>query len=140
MKKLIFTLGLISGLYLTGISQNAEKLLTGKWYAQGIFDGKNISLSKTVPKSSDWEAKFEPNGVMNFCSVLKTGVINSEGNEVKAGAFYCDPQYSYDLKGDMLHIKYGLADWYFKVKEMPNNAGIELGYSNDKTFKASSTK
>ncbi len=139
MKKLIFSLAFVA-ISLAGFCQNTEKTLkANKWYATGIFDGKNIILSKTAPAKSDWDAKFAENGQMNFCSTILSPQINAEGNALKAGDYYCDPSYTYELKGDMLHIKYPLVDYYYKVKTLANG-NLELQYTDQSAIRANTTK
>jgi len=130
MKKISLALLLFFGISFVGMSQNAEKLLkANKWYAQGIFDGKNITLTKTSPKVSDWDVKFGDNGTMTYCAVTKTGLIDAEGKTVNPGTYHCDSySYTYVVNGDLLHIKYPLVDYYYTVKTLPNG-GIELVYT-----------
>ena len=140
MKKISFIIILIAGLGITGFAQNMEVVLkANKWYATGIFDGKNITLSKTAPAKSDWDAKFVDNGIMNYCSNVPNALINVEGLEVKKGDYYCDPSYTYELKGDLLHIKYPLVEWYYKVKTLAGGE-LQLIFVSPSEVKKSSTK
>ena len=53
MKKLIFTLFIVSAFAFNGVSQTATKqsptktqLQSNKWFVQGAFDGKTLILTK----------------------------------------------------------------------------------------------
>lgn len=121
MKKIFLAFTLIIGVSLCGFSQKNEKILkSSKWYATGDLYSQSIILSKTAPVKSDWDATFEKKGVLNFCSNVKSALIGADGNEVKAGTYYCDPLYTYEFKGDVLYVKYPLVDLYFQVKKLSN--------------------
>lgn len=121
MKKIFFAFTLIIGLSLTGFSQNNSQILKGnKWYATGDVFGDNIILSKTAPATSDWDATFGKNGAMSFCYKVKSALLNPQGVEVKVGEYYCDVNYTAELKGNILHIMYPLLDLYFEVKPVQN--------------------
>ena|SRR5687768_13069486 len=137
MKKIFLAAAFILALTSIGTAQNFEKIIkANKWFATGLFDGKNITLNKVQPAKWDWEADFSGNGILNYCEVLKTDRVNAEGVEVKTGTYYCDPSYSYEVKNNSMHVKNALMDWYYTMKT--GAAGvIELEFTNDsKVIKA----
>jgi len=121
MKKIFLTFALIAGFTLIGFSQqNADLLKGNKWYAIGDVFGESITLTKTAPAKSDWDATFGKKGAMNFCYTVKSALMNPQGVEIKVGEYYCDALYTAELKGNVLHIMYPLLDLYFNVKPLQN--------------------
>ncbi|MGZ3884087.1 MAG: hypothetical protein ACXVPD_07865 [Bacteroidia bacterium] len=126
MKKLSLSFLFALVACLTSVAQTTAKkshaLQTGKWYATGVFDGKAITLSQQNA-NSDWEATFAPSGYLHNCSTLKSPVVSAEGNEIKAGTFYCDTLYSYTIKNNMISIKYLTKGTAYSYKISPNGSG-----------------
>lgn len=141
MKKIFLAFALITGFALTGFSQqNADLLKGNKWYATGDIFGELITLSKTAPVKSDWDATFGKKGAMNFCYTVKSALMNTQGVEIKAGEYYCDPQYTSELKGNVLHIMYPLLDLYFNVKPLQNGDLLLSKITGEAANGAASTK
>lgn len=141
MKKIFFAFALVFGLSFAGFSQNNSQVLKGnKWYATGDVFGTNITLSKTAPTTSDWDATFGKNGAMSFCYKVKSALLNPQGVEVKAGEYYCDVKYTAELKGNVLHIMYPLLDLYFDVKPLQNGDVLLTKTTADAPTGKASTK
>lgn len=118
MKKLLLSLFV---LIMTGAQAQNQKTASkihpiqgGKWYATGALDGKAITLSQQK-SAYDWEAEFKAGGVLNHCSTLKSAVIDATGIEVKAGTYYCDPTYSYEIRNNTIHISHLDSSYYYKI-------------------------
>jgi hypothetical protein len=126
MKKIFLIAALVTGICVTGVSQNAEKALkANKWYSNADLGATNIVLSKTLATKAPFDVKFEGNNNMNYCYIVKSAIMDAQGTVIDSGTHYCDPQYTYEVKGDLLTVKYPLVKWYYKVKPL-KNGDIEL--------------
>jgi hypothetical protein len=126
MKKIVLILALVAGIISSGVAQNLEKALKGKkWYSNGDMGAELIILTKTNLVKSPFDVEFKGNNAMTYCYIVKSALLDPQGNEVKAGEHYCDPLYTYEIKGDILNFKYPLVNWYYKIK-MLKNGDLEL--------------
>ena len=121
MKKILFVLAIVTGIISSGTAQNFEKKLMGsKWYSNGDMGAEILVLTKTNMVKSPFDVEFKGKNAMNYCYIVKSDLLDQAGNEVKAGTHFCDPLYSYEVKGDQLTIKYPLVKWYYKIKILQN--------------------
>jgi len=115
----------------------ATQLQSKKWYVTGKLDGSTLKLSPTPSKGgNDWEAKFSSTGSVYKCVTLKANVIDATGIEVKSGTYYCDSLTSnYKIKNDVININALPANYFYKIKALPNSEGIELAPATADDFK-----
>lgn len=126
MKKIFLVVALVTGISVTSISQEAEKaLIANKWYSNTELGANNIVFSKTIDAKAPFDIKFEENGTMNYCYIAQSDIIDVTGMVVDSGTHYCDPQYTYEVKKNILIIKYPLVKWYYKVRLL-KNGDLEL--------------
>jgi hypothetical protein len=130
MKKVLFILALVTGIIGSVTAQNLGKALKGKWYSNGDMGAEVIVLTKTNLVKSPFDVEFKGNNAMNYCYIVKSALLDPQGNEIKAGTHYCDPLYTYEVKGEILNFKYPLVNWYYKVKVL-KNGDLELTQVTD---------
>lgn len=121
MKKILFVLAVVAGIVSSGTAQNFEKKLMGaRWYSNGDMGAEILVLTKTNMAKSPFDVEFKGKNTMDYCYIVKSALLDQAGNEVKAGTRFCDPLYTYEIKGDQLNIKYPLVNWYYKIKILQN--------------------
>jgi hypothetical protein len=137
MKSLFFTICLLAAFaFNAGAQKMAAQLQSKKWYANGSLGNSAITLRTTQGKTpADWEAKFSTTGNMHNCSTLKKNAVDATGIEVKAGTFYCDSFYLYNVQNDVLRIQHLDNYYYYKIKALPNSEGIELAPASKDDYK-----
>lgn len=137
MKSLFFTICLIAGIAYNAQSQKMAATLQSKnWFVSGNI-GKGALILRTTHSTppSEWEARFSTTGAMANCSTINNDVVDAAGNTVKAGTFFCDSFYVYSVKNDMMSIMRDDKTYYYKIKTLPNSAGIELAPAAKEDFK-----
>jgi hypothetical protein len=138
MKSLFFTICLVAAFAFNAQSQKmAAQLQSKKWYAHGTVGKGSITLhaAETAKIAEQWEARFSSTGRMSSCAVTKKDVVDMGGNAVKAGTFWCDSMYVYNVKNDMVSIMEYDKVFYYKIKALPNSEGIELVPAPKEDFK-----
>lgn len=138
MKSVFFT-AVLALLAFGAFSQKmASQLQSKKWYVTGNLNGAGaLKLSPTPSKDgNDWEAKFSTTGSLYNCNTLKANAVDPTGIEVKAGTYYCDSLTSnYKIKNDVININALPANYYYRIKALPNSEGIELVPATAEDFK-----
>jgi hypothetical protein len=137
--KSIFLTTFLALLTMGAYSQRmASQLQSKTWYVTGKLDGgSNLKLSPTAPKAhADFEAKFSSTGSLYKCNTLKENVVDPTGIEVKSGTYYCDSiTTNYKIKNDVININALPANYYYRIKTLPNSEGIELTPATADDFK-----
>lgn len=138
MKSILLT-AIFAFTILGAYSQHMASQLQNKtWYVTGKIDGTSrVKLSPTAPKSkADFEAKFSTTGSFYKCEKLAANTIDPTGIEVKAGTYYCDSiTNNYKIKNDVININALPANYYYRIKTLPNSEGIELSPVTADDFK-----
>ena len=126
MKKIFLVVALVAGMCVTGVAQNLEKTLQkNKWFSDADLGSTQIVLRKTESGKAPFDVKFNGKSAMNFCYVTKSAIMDPQGTVIEKGVHYCDPQYSYEIDGDILTFKYPLVRWSYQVKTL-KNGDLEL--------------
>ena len=136
--KPLFLTAVFALLSFGAFSQKMAAQLQGKkWYVTGKLDGTTLKLTPTPSKGgNDWEAKFSSTGNLYNCNTLKANTIDPTGIEVKAGTYYCDSlSANYKIKNDVININALPANYFYKMKALPNSEGIELAPATSDDFK-----
>ena len=126
MKKIFLITALVAGICVTGVAQNIEKTLKkNKWFSDAELGSTHIVLSKTEATKAPFDVKFNGKNALNFCYTTKSAIMDPQGTVIEKGVHYCDPQYSYEVEGNILTIKYPLVKWSYTVKSL-KNGDLEL--------------
>ncbi|MBP9069861.1 MAG: hypothetical protein KBG47_10150 [Bacteroidia bacterium] len=126
MKKIFLVVALVAGMCVTGVAQNLEKTLQkNKWFSDADLGSTQIVLRKTESGKAPFDVKFNGKSAMNFCYVTKSAIMDPKGTVIEKGVHYCDPQYSYEIDGNILTFKYPLVKWSYQVKTL-KNGDLEL--------------
>lgn len=138
MKSILFT-AVLAFISLGAYSQHISAQLQNKtWYVTGKLDGASaVKLSPTAPKGkADFEAKFSSTGSLYKCEKLAANTIDPTGIEVKAGTYYCDSiTTNYKIKNDVININALPANYFYRIKTLPNSEGVELTPATAEDFK-----
>lgn len=109
-----------------GLAQSdvVKQLQANKWFVTGTLGEKNLILSSKT--TGEWDATFLPKGKMKYCSKAKTEMPdpNVAGKNITAGTPYCDNQYTYEVKNNVININYGPANFFYTIKKTSD--GFEL--------------
>ena len=71
-----------------------------------------------------WQAKFLSTGKVLRCDTLHGSLFTGD-KETKVNMVECDSSVTYKLNKDMINIKTGKSDFYFKIK-VQKEKGFEL--------------
>lgn len=129
MKSILFTVAIALISFGAFSQRMASQLQNKTWFVTGKMDGAGtIKMSPTAPKGkADFEAKFSTTGSLYKCEKLAANVIDPTGIEIKAGTYYCDSiTTNYKIKNDVININALPANYYYRIKTLPNSEGIEL--------------
>ena len=119
-------IAVLSVISLKGFSQSnvVKQLQVGKWFVTGSLGEKNLILSSK--SSGDWNATFLAKGKMKYCGTAKSEMPDPTvaGKNIPAGSAYCDSQYTYEVKNNVININYGPANFFYSIKKIAD--GYEL--------------